>query len=88
MRVQRFARDEKPHDFARTFEDRVYATIAKESFHRDWRLAAASQRMRSFIAPAAAHLHRVIRNSPGRLGRPHFAHRGFDAQIACLTIEQ
>jgi hypothetical protein len=44
--------------------------------------------LRSFITPAAAHLHGLIGNSPGRFCGPHFAHCRFDAQIAGLAIEQ
>ena len=43
MRVERFTGDEKPHDFTRAFENCVHATIAQESFHRDRRLATASE---------------------------------------------
>src|ERR1700682_5998464 len=43
MRVERFPRDEKPHDFTRAFENCVHTTIAQKSFHRDRRLATASE---------------------------------------------
>jgi hypothetical protein len=88
MRIERLACDEEPHNFARTFEDCVHAAIAQKSFHRDWRLATASQRGRSLVSAPAAHLHCVIGNAPRRFRRPHFAHRSFDSQIASLAIEQ
>src|SRR5437868_10795860 len=87
MRIKRFTRDEQAHDFARTLENRVHAAISKKSLHCDRRLASSGKRMRSFVAATTAHLHRVIGDSPGRFGRPHFAHGGFDAQIARFTIE-
>src|SRR3954470_21879322 len=43
MRIERFARDEQSHDFARAFEDRVDPAIAQESLDWDCFLAAASQ---------------------------------------------
>jgi len=36
MWIERFARDEEPHDFARTFKDQVNAAIAQKSLDRDW----------------------------------------------------
>ena len=88
MRIERFACDEEPHNFARAFEDCVYSTIAQESFHRDRRLAPASQRLRSFVATPAAHLHCLIGDFPRHFRGPHFAHCCLDAQIASLAIEQ
>ena len=41
------------------------------------------------LVPApAAHLHCFVGDSPSRFGRPHFAHRGLDSQIAHFAIEQ
>jgi len=54
-------------------EDRVYATIAKESFHRDWRLAAASAANAQFHSPGrrapASRSSAILRSSRS----PHFA---------------
>ena len=41
-----------------------------------------------FVTAAAADLHRFVGNFPRRFGRPHFAHGGFDSQIAGLAIDQ
>src|SRR5882724_5918187 len=49
MRIERFARDEKPHDFARAFKDEIDAAIAQETFDRDWFLATPGEGLRSFI---------------------------------------
>src|SRR5436305_15046743 len=35
VRIERFTRNKEQHDFARSFEDRVHATITQKSFHRD-----------------------------------------------------
>ena len=88
MRIERFARDEQPHDFARTLKNRIHTAIAQKSFHCDRRFTPPGQRVRSFIAATTAHLHSVIGNFPGRFRRPHFTHGCFDAQIASFTIEQ
>ena len=66
----------------------IDAAIAQETFDRDRLLAATGERLRSFVTATAADLHRVIGDLPGRFRRPHFAHRGFDAQIARLAIDQ
>ena len=88
VRIERFARNEEPHDFARAFEDQVDAAIAQETLHRDRFFAAAGERLRGFVTAAAAHLHRVVGDLPGHFGRPHFAHGGFDPQIAGFPIDQ
>src|ERR1700680_3209268 len=41
MRVERFARDKKPHDLARSFEDKIDAAIAQKTFDRDRLLSPA-----------------------------------------------
>src|SRR5213595_2180627 len=43
VRIERFAGDEQPHDFARTFENRIDAAISQKSFHCDWRLASSCE---------------------------------------------
>ena len=43
MRIERFAGDEQPHDFTRTFEDCVHTAIAQKSFDSDRWLAASGQ---------------------------------------------
>src|SRR4030095_8119108 len=49
MRIERFARDEQTHDFARAFEDCVYPAISQKSFHSNRRLASSGERLRSLI---------------------------------------
>ncbi|KAF5409248.1 MAG: hypothetical protein Udaeo2_04910 [Candidatus Udaeobacter sp.] len=88
VRIERFARNEQPHDFARAFENSIDAAISKKSLYCNRRLASSRKRLRSFVAATAAHLHRLVGNSPGRFGCPHFAHGSFDAQIARLPIQQ
>src|SRR5438034_2876176 len=51
VRIERLAGNKEPHDFARTFEDCVYAAIAQEPFHRDRWFASAGKRLRSLITP-------------------------------------
>ena len=60
----------------------------RKSFYGDRWLPASGQRLRRLVSPSAAHLHRLIGNSPRGFGCPHFAHRCFDAQIPGLPIEQ
>ena len=88
MRIERFAGDEEPHNFARTFKDRINTAISQKSFHGDWRLTPSGQRLRRLIAATATYLHRVVGNLPGHFRRPHFAHGCFNAQIERFTIEQ
>ena len=68
MRIERFARNEEPHDFARAFEDRVDAAIAQETLDRDRlprraRRAIAQFRNRGRRALASLH-RRSSRSSP------------------------
>ena len=42
MRIERFARNEKTHDLARSFENHVDAAIAQKTLDRDRFLAAAA----------------------------------------------
>src|SRR5580765_5784277 len=45
MRIERFARNEEAHNFARAFEDHIDAAIAQESLDRDSFLAATFERL-------------------------------------------
>src|SRR4029450_429692 len=54
MRIERFARNEQAHDFARAFEDCIDAAISQKSLHSNRRLASASQRVRSVGDATAA----------------------------------
>src|SRR5205807_5942402 len=76
MRIEGFARDEQTHDFTRTFEDRVDATIAQETLNRNRFFAATGERLRRFVTAPAAYLQRVVLDFPVRFGRPTFAPRG------------
>ena len=62
--------------------------VAQESLDRNAWLAPSFERFRGFVTATATNLHRFIRNPPRRLGRPHFAHGGFDSQIPRLAIDQ
>ena len=88
MRIERLPGDKETHDFARTFENHVDAAITQQTFHRHRLLTAPGERVRCFIAASSAYLHRLIGNAPGRFSGPHFAHGGFDAQVACFPIDQ
>ena len=88
MRIERFARDKQPHDFARAFENHVDAAIPQKTLDRDRFLPPARQRFRRFVTAPSAHLHRFIGIAPGRFCRPHLAHRGFDPQISRFAIDQ
>ena len=43
MRIERLARDEQAHDFARAFENQVDAAIAQETLDRDRFFAATGE---------------------------------------------
>ena len=73
MRIERFARNEEPHDFARTFEDRVDAAIAQEPLDRD-RFVAARRR-------AIARFRNRVRRAPASR-RPRFS-RSFRSPTFC-----
>src|SRR5260370_31434405 len=57
MRIERFACNEEPHDFARSFEDEIDPAITQETLDRDRFLAATGEGLRRFVTTAAAHLH-------------------------------
>ena len=86
MRVKRLTRHEEPHDFARTLEDGVDATVAEETLHRFRFLAARPQRLRRLVAPTAANLHGVIHDPPRRLRAPEFAQCGLESHVGVLVL--
>ena len=88
MRIERLARNEKTHDLARAFENRVDPAIAQKSLDRDRFFTATGERLRCFVTATAANLHRVIGDPPCRFRRPHLAHGGFDPQVASFSIDQ
>src|SRR6516225_6211804 len=81
MRVEGFASNEEPHDFARTFKDRINPAIAHKSLQWDRFFATSFQRRGSFVSAATADLNGVVHNFPGLFGAPHFAHGSFEPNI-------
>src|ERR1700747_2854727 len=82
MRIERLARDEQTHDFARSFENKVDPEVAQKPLDGYRLLAARSERLRRFVAAPAADLHCVIDNFPGALASPQLAKRGFEPDIS------
>src|SRR2546423_12188560 len=53
MRIERLARNEEPHDLARTFKDQTDPAIAQESLDCDRFISASGERLSRFITTAA-----------------------------------
>src|SRR5260221_4412794 len=64
MRIERLARDEQTHNFARSLENQVDPAVSQKPLDGYRLLAARSERLRRFVAAPAADLHGVADESP------------------------
>src|SRR5260370_41489921 len=64
MRIERLARDEQTHNFARSLENQVDPAVSQKPLDGYRLLAARSERLRRFVAAPAADLHGVVDESP------------------------
>ena len=86
MLIHCLAGDEQVHDLARAFEDQVDPEVAHDALHRHGLLAPRPQRVRGFVAAAAADLHRLVDDAPPGLGVVQLRDRRLEADVVPAAV--
>src|SRR3989338_7179732 len=81
VRIERLTGNEKPHDLARPFNNRVNSGIAHDTFYRNPFLPARFKRICGFITSSAPDLDRCIDNPPAGLRARELCRGRFQANI-------